>query len=70
MHSEKTFTLFRTGGILLEAIAAVFIRETKDDKIFYGHAKAALFVASIHYAMSLARGSHDDTIRPILVSAV
>ena len=68
--TEKSLTLFRLDGLLLGAIAAIFVRDVEDIKIYAGRARVAFLVAGVLYVLSLALGSHDYAIRYTLVSFV
>ncbi len=68
--TERMFTLFRCEGLLMGAIAAVFVRQNPDFTRYRNAFRVAFIVASILFMILLPLGSKDFTIRYTVVSLV
>jgi len=66
--TERTFTFFRCDGLLLGALAAMFVRKQADISCYHLHARLAFVIAVILFGMSLVLGRDDFTVRYTLVS--
>jgi peptidoglycan/LPS O-acetylase OafA/YrhL len=68
--TEKMFTLFRCEGLLMGAMAAVFVRQHSDITGYRLPIRIAFAISSILFVLMLPLGGKDFTIRYTVVSLV
>jgi len=66
--TERTFTFFRCDGLLLGAMAAMFVRKQADISSYHLPARLAFVIAVILFGLSLVVGRNDYTVRYTIVS--